>query len=92
MSSATLINDILRHVVRIAPAHHVLVGDWIALDGQRAALAGVVDGGAREGPTDSPLAAAHAGEEAGHGPDAVVGVPRGATLALAAPTVSSNGW
>src|ERR687897_2637752 len=51
---------------------HVLRGDGVALDGPGAALAGEVDGGARECPADAALPEARAGEEAGHGPDAVV--------------------
>ena len=46
----------------------------IALEGAGAALAGEADGGARERTADAAAAEARAGDEAGHGPHAVVGL------------------
>ena len=59
---------------------HVLRGHRVALDGAGAARAGEVHRGARERPADAALAEARAGEEAGHGPDAVVGLVLRAAL------------
>ena len=46
----------------------------VALEGAGAALPGEVDGGAGERPADPAAAEAGAGDEAGDGPDAVVGL------------------
>ena len=59
---------------------HVLRGDRVALDGAGAALAGEIHRGARERPADAALAKARAGEQAGDGPDAVVGLVLRAAL------------
>src|SRR5918995_511243 len=59
---------------------HVFRGHGVALDGAGAALAGEVHRGTRECPTDAALPEARAGDEAGHRPDAVVGLVLGATL------------
>ncbi len=46
----------------------------VALEGAGAAFPGEVDGGARERTADPAAPEARAGDEAGHGPDAVVGL------------------
>src|SRR5207253_7635743 len=46
----------------------------VALERTGAALPGELDGGARERTTDAAAAEVLAGEEAGHGPEAVVGL------------------
>ena len=61
---------------------HVRRGDRVGLEGARAAVAGEVDRGARERSADAPLPEARAGEQAGHRPDAVVGL----VLVAARPT------
>src|SRR3954470_11004482 len=58
----------------------VLRRHGIALDGVRAALSGEVHCGARECPADAALAGPDAGDEARHGPDAVVGLVLVATV------------
>src|SRR5687768_7373288 len=51
----------------------------VALEGAGAPRPREVDGGTRERRADAPAAEAGAGDEAGHGPDAVVGLVLGAS-------------
>src|SRR5262245_29393725 len=53
---------------------HVLRDDGIALDGAGAAFAGEVGRGPRQSPADTAFPESDAGEEAGHSPDAGVGL------------------
>ena len=51
-----------------------MVDHRVALEGTGAAFPGEVDGGARERTADAAASETRAGDEAGHGPDAGVGL------------------